>query len=55
MSFFGIQLNAQVNKLMFEIRLNLAKNKHMPNIRTIFRTFIQYDNNMTGLVAPFHL
>jgi len=43
MSFFGVELNAQVNKLMFEIRLQLSRSKYTPNIRTIFRSLVDYD------------
>ena len=43
MSFFGVELNAQVNKLLFEIRLQLSRNKYTPNIRTIYRSFTEYD------------
>ncbi len=43
MSFFGVELNAQVNKLILNIRLTLGKNKYNPNFRTIYRSFIKYD------------
>lgn len=54
MSFFGVELNAQLNRLMFDIRLNLAKNKYIPNIRTLYRSFVQYDNQVTGLISGFY-
>lgn len=43
MSFFGVELNAQVNRLILQIRLTLAKNKYLPNFRTIYQSFIKYD------------
>ena len=43
MSFFGVELNSQNNRLMFEIRLNLSRNKFSPNFRTIYRSLCQYD------------
>lgn len=43
MSFFGVELNSQVNRLILEIRLKLAQNKLSPNFRTIYRSFAKYD------------
>ncbi len=54
MSFFGIELNAQLNRLMFDIRLHLAKNRYMPNIRTLYKSFVQFDPQITGLVSGFN-
>jgi hypothetical protein len=48
MSFFGVELNSQVNKLMFEIRLQLSRNKYSPNMRTIYRSFASYDQEIRG-------
>lgn len=50
MSFFGVELNAQVNKLLFEIRLHLSRNKYTPNIRTIYRSFTEYDGLVSGKI-----
>ena len=54
MSFFGTELNAQINKLIFEIRLQLSRNKHSPNVRTIYRSFAKYDPDIFGLILPHH-
>lgn len=54
MSFFGVELNAQLNRLMFEIKLHLAKNRYMPNIRTLYRSFVQYDPQANGLISGFY-
>ena len=54
MSFFGSELNAQINKLVFEIRLQLSRNKKTPNVRTIYRSFAKYDSNISGLILPHH-
>ena len=43
MAFFGVELNAQVNKLIGQIKLTLNKNKYLPNFRTIYRGFVSYD------------
>jgi Ca2+-binding EF-hand superfamily protein len=50
MAFFGVELNAQVNRLMGLIKLSLNKNKYYPNFRTIYRTFVSFDSEQTGLV-----
>jgi hypothetical protein len=52
MSFFGVELNAQLNKLILQIKLTLGKNKYLPNFRTIYRSFIKYDPDQAGYVAP---
>jgi hypothetical protein len=52
MSFFGVELNAQINKLVFEIRLQLSRNKHSPNVRTIYRSFAKYDQDISGFILP---
>lgn len=43
MSFFGVELNAQVNRLYHELKLTLSKNRYLPNFRTIYRAFVKYD------------
>lgn len=52
MSFFGVELNAQVNRLILEIRLTLTKNKYLPNFRTIYKSFVKYDPDQSGWVTP---
>lgn len=54
MSFFGVELNAQVNRLILEIRLTLTKNKYLPNFRTIYQSFAKYDTEQSGWVSPQH-
>ena len=54
MAFFGVELNAQINKLVYNIKLTLAKNKYNPNFRTIYRSFIKYDPEQTGSVNMTH-
>ncbi len=51
MAFFGVELNAQVNKLIGQIKLTLNKNKYYPNFRTIYRSFISFDPEQTGIVT----
>jgi len=51
MSFFGVELNAQVNKLIGQIKLSLNKNKYFPNFRTIYRSFVNYDQQQIGIVT----
>ena len=51
MAFFGVQLNAQVNRLIGQIKLTLNKNKYYPNFRTIYKCFVHYDPNQTGIVT----
>lgn len=43
MAFYGVELNAQVNRLIGQIKLTLNKNKYNPNFRTIYRSFTNYD------------
>ena len=43
MSFFGVELNSQINKLIYQIKLTLGKNKYNPNFRTIYRSIVKYD------------
>lgn len=52
MSFFGVELNAQLNKLLVQIRLTLAKNSYLPNIRTIYRACARFDAQNTGCISP---
>lgn len=52
MSFFGVELNSQVNRLILEIRLKLSQNKVNPNFRTIYRSLAQQDPKATGLISP---
>ena len=52
MSLFGVELNQQVNKIITEMRLTLQKHKLLPNLRTIYRSFAQYDVEVTGLIPP---
>ena len=47
-------MNAQVNRLVLNIKLTLAKNKYLPNFRTIYRSFVNYDHEQSGLVSPNH-
>jgi len=51
MSFFGVELNAQLNKLLVQIRLTLAKNSYLPNIRTIYRSCAKFDPQNTGRIS----
>jgi hypothetical protein len=50
MAFYGVELNAQINKLIGQIKLILNKNKYYPNFRTIYRSFINFDAEQSGLV-----
>jgi hypothetical protein len=52
MSFFGVELNAQVNRLILETRLILTKNKYLPNFRTIYQSLAKYDQDQSGWVTP---
>lgn len=52
MSFFGVELNSQVNRLILEIRLKLSQNKVNPNFRTIYRSLAQQDPKATGFISP---
>lgn len=51
MSLFGVELNSQINKIVHTIKLTLAKNKFMPNFRTIYRSLIGYDQGQSGLIS----
>lgn len=35
-----------------EIRLKLSQNKFTPNFRTIYRSFVKFDANVSGLIEP---
>ena len=50
MSFFGVEQNAQLNKLIFDMRLHLSRNKYAPNLRTIYRSFVNYDHEVSGKI-----
>ena len=52
MSFFGVETNAQLNRLLYEIRLTIAKNQYLPNIRTIYRSCAQRDPELSGWLSP---
>jgi hypothetical protein len=54
MSFFGVESNAQFNRILYEIRLTLAKNQYLPNLRTIYRSCATYDPNQSGWLTPAH-
>lgn len=51
MAFFGVQLNAQINRLSGQIKLTLNKNQYYPNFRTLYRSFATFDANQTGLIS----
>jgi len=48
---FGVELNAQMNRLLVEIKITLQKQKLLPNLRTIYRSFAKYDPQITGTVT----
>lgn len=50
MAFFGVELNAQINKILTNIKLTLNKNKYYPNFRTIYRAFVNFDSEQSGIV-----
>lgn len=52
MSFFGVELNAQVNRLILQIKLQLTNNKYLPNFRTIYQAMVKYDCEQSGWVTP---
>ena len=54
MSFFGVELNVQVNRLIFDMRLHLSRNKYAPNLRTIYRSFVEFDPEVSGRIQPHH-
>lgn len=51
MAFFGVELNAQVNRLVGQIKLTLNKNKYYPNFRTIYKSFYGFDPQQNGSVT----
>lgn len=51
MAFFGVELNAQVNRLIGQIKLTLNKNKYYPNFRTIYQSFVSFDPQLIGIVT----
>ncbi len=51
MAFFGVELNAQVNRLVGQIKLTLNKNKYYPNFRTIYKSFYGFDPQQNGVVT----
>ena len=54
MSFFGVELNAQINRLMFEIRIHLSRNKFIPNFRTIYRSLVEFDPEISGTISSIY-
>lgn len=50
MSFFGVELNSQINKLNLQIRLNLSRNRHTPNLRTLYKSLYGLDKGATGVL-----
>ena len=54
MALFGVELNAQVNRLIHEMKLTLAKNRYLPNFRTIYRTMVKYDPEQSGEISSGH-
>ena len=52
MSLFGVELNHQINRIITEMRLTLQKHKLLPNLRTIYRSFAQYDIEVSGFIPP---
>jgi hypothetical protein len=52
MSLFGVELNSQINRLITEVRLTLQKQKFIPNVRTLYRSFAQFDPEIRGEVTP---
>ena len=51
MAFFGVELNAQINRLNGQVKLHLNKNKYLPNFRTIYRSYAKYDPEQSGLIS----
>lgn len=51
MSFFGVELNAQVNMLLGKIKLELNKNQYLPNFRTLYRSCSKVDTDQSGKVS----
>lgn len=54
MSLFGVEVNAQVNRLLTEIKLHLAKHKFTPNLRSLYRSFANFDEGITGTISLHH-
>ncbi len=52
MSLFGVQLNAELNTILTKIRLQLESNEFLPNYRTLYRSFWNYDQELTGSLPP---
>ena len=52
MSLFGVEVNHQVNRIITETRLTLQKQKFIPNLRTLYRSFAQADQNISGVLPP---
>lgn len=52
MSLFGVELNHQLNRIVTEMRLTLQKQKFIPNVRTIYRSFAQFDPDISGILPP---
>ena len=51
MAFFGVELNAQANRLYGQIKLTLNKNNYLPNFRTIYRSMANFDPEQTGYIS----
>ena len=51
MAFFGVELNAQANRLYGQIKLTLNKNNYLPNFRTIYRSMAKFDPEQSGYVT----
>lgn len=50
MSFFGVEINSLLNRLLLDIKLYLRQHKFSPNFRTIYRAFVQQDPEIKGVV-----
>lgn len=50
MSLFGVELNAQINKLLLEAKLQMSKHKFLPNLRTLYRSFASFDQEVQGKI-----
>jgi hypothetical protein len=46
-----VELNAHANKLNLQIQLDLSRNRHSPNFRSLYKFFYECDKTMTGLVT----
>ena len=51
MAFFGVELNAQLNRLLGQIKLTLHKNNYLPNFRTIYTSMAKFDPEQSGYVT----